>query len=231
MSQPLVSVIVPAYNGERYLALALKSVFEQGYRRFEVIVVDDGSVDHTSDITKSFPEIRYIHQANQGVAVARNVGIDAAAGEFIAFLDQDDLWTPNKLDQQVDYLLKHPELGYVLAHQRLFLEPGTDPPPWLRKHLLLKDHPAYVPSALTVRKTVFQKVGYFNPAYKMGSDSDWFFRAKKCGVAAAVLPETLLLRRIHGGNQSQSQSALSEMLKIVKSSVDHHRGQCSGDIG
>ena len=93
---PLVSVIIPVHNGGRHLRAALESVFAQTYRPFEVIVVDDGSVDDGGVIAQSFPDVRYIHQGNQGVAAARNNGIEAAHGEFFAFLDQDDLWTAEK---------------------------------------------------------------------------------------------------------------------------------------
>ena len=232
MNRPLVTVIVPVYNGERYVGSALKSIFEQDYRPLEIIVVDDGSVDGSADIAKSFPEIRYIHQFNQGVAVARNIGLDAARGQFIAFLDQDDLWMPNKLNRQIDYLLKYPQIDCVLTKGRLFLEPGIDAPSWLKKDLLLEDHAAYVPSALVVRKTAFEKVGRFDPAYSMGSDSDWFFRAKNCGISVVVLPETLVHQRIHRDNHSyQAQLACSEMLKIVKTSIDHRRGGRSDGSG
>jgi glycosyltransferase involved in cell wall biosynthesis len=104
----LVSVIVPVYNGERYLSAALESIFAQDYHPFEVIVVDDGSGDSSAAIAKSFKSVQYIYQTNQGIANAWNLGIDASKGELIAFLDCDDLWTPNKLRLQVDYLVNHP---------------------------------------------------------------------------------------------------------------------------
>ena len=226
MNRSLVTVIVPVYNGERYLAFALKSIFEQDYCPLEIIVVDDGSVDGSADIVKSFPEIRYLHQSNQGVAVARNVGLDAARGQFIAFLDQDDLWMPNKLSRQIDYLLKYPQVDGVLTKSRLFLEPGIEAPSWLKRGLLLEDQAGYFPSALVVRKTAFEQVGHFDPAYRTSSDSDWFFRAKNCGISIAVLPETLVHRRIHRANHSyQAQLASSEILKVVKSSIDRQRSR------
>jgi len=120
---PLVSVIIPVYNGGRYLRAALESVFAQTYRPFEVIVVDDGSADDSGVIAQSFPEVRYIYQTNQGVAAARNNGLEAARGEYFAFLDQDDLWAPEKLKLQVEYLLSHPEVGYTLTQQQFFLDP------------------------------------------------------------------------------------------------------------
>ena len=107
MGKPLVSVIIPVYNGERYLEAALKSVIEQDYCPIEIIVVDDGSTDKSAEIAKYFKEIQYIFQSNKGPgpANARNTGIRAVKGEYIAFLDADDIWMPNKLSIQMNYLM------------------------------------------------------------------------------------------------------------------------------
>jgi glycosyltransferase involved in cell wall biosynthesis len=221
---PLVSVIIPVYNGTRYLRAALESVFAQTYRPFEVIVVDDGSVDDSGAIAQSFPDVRYIHQANQGVAAARNHGIDAARGEFFAFLDQDDLWTPEKLKFQMAHLLKDPDLGYTLTQLQFFLEPGETLPAWFRKELLSTVHTGWVLGTLVVRRTAFEKVGNFATGYFAANDSDWFFRAKAAGIPMAVVPELLLLKRIHGANESaKAKEILSELRKVVKSSLDRQR--------
>jgi glycosyltransferase involved in cell wall biosynthesis len=222
--QPLVSVIIPVYNGGRYLRAALESVFAQTYRPFEVIVVDDGSVDDSGVIAQSFPEVRYMHQANQGVAAARNNGIDAARGEFLAFLDQDDLWIPEKLKLQISYLLSHPDLGYTLTHQQFFLDPGATLPAWFRKELLSLVHTGWVLGTLVVRRTAFEQVGNFATGYAAANDSDWFFRAKAAEIPMAVVPELLLLKRIHGANESgRAKEVLSELLRVVKSSLDRQR--------
>jgi glycosyltransferase involved in cell wall biosynthesis len=219
--KPLVSVVVPVYNGERYLALALQSIFEQDYYPLEVVVVDDGSVDDSADIVRAFKEVRYICQANQGVSVARNTGIAASLGEFIAFLDQDDVWTPNKLSVQIGYHLKHPEVGYTIARQQFFLEPGTSLPPWLKEDFLLKDQIGFLPGTLVVCKVVFEQIGDFDAAYRIASDSDWFARAKDSGIPMAILPEILLHRRIHSQNLSaQTGQIHSELLRAVKASID-----------
>src|SRR3989441_12309052 len=111
---PYVSVVIPVYNGERYLADAIQSVRDQTYQNFEVIVVDDGSTDGSAEVAQSFGEaIRYVHQANGGVCKARNTGMAVARGGYLAFLDQDDLWLPDKLATQVAYLDSHPEVGAV----------------------------------------------------------------------------------------------------------------------
>jgi glycosyltransferase involved in cell wall biosynthesis len=221
---PLVSVIIPVYNGGRYLRAALESVFAQTYRPFEVIVVDDGSVDDSGVIAQSFPDVHYIHQANQGVAAARNHGIEAARGEFLAFLDQDDLWTPEKLKLQMDHLLSHPDLDYTLTQQRYFLDPGATLPAWFRKELFSTVHTGWVLGTLVVRRTAFEKVGNFATGYSAANDSDWFFRAKAAGIPMAVVPELLLLKRLHDANDSgRAKEILSELLKVVRSSLDRQR--------
>lgn len=224
--QPLVSVIIPVYNGERFLRAALESVFAQMHRPIEVIVVDDGSKDESGAIAQSFPEVRYIRQENQGVAAARNNGIEVARGEFFAFLDQDDLWTPEKLKFQVGHLLNNPDLGYTLSQQQFFLEPGTTLPPWFRKELLSTVHTGWVLGTLVVRRTVFEQVGGFATGYSAANDSDWFFRAKAAGIPMAVVPELLLLKRVHEANDSgRAKEILSELLKVVKTSLDRQRSQ------
>lgn len=222
--QPLVSVIIPVYNGARFLRAALESVFAQTYRPIEVIVVDDGSADDSGVIAQSFPEVRYVRQQNAGVAAARNNAIQIARGEFLAFLDQDDLWTPEKLKVQVDHLLNNPELGYTLTQLQFFLEPGTTLPPWFRKELLTTVHPGWVLGTLVVRRTVFDQVGDFATAYSAANDSDWFFRAKAAEIPMVVVPELLLRKRIHEANDSgRAKEILSELLKVVKTSLDRQR--------
>ena len=223
---PLVSVIIPVYNGGRHLRAAVESVFAQTYRPIEVIIVDDGSTDDSGAIAESFPEVRYIHQANQGVAVARNNGIEAARGDFFAFLDQDDLWTPEKLKLQIDYLLTNPDLGYTLTQQQFFLDPGATLPSWFRKELFSTVHTGLVLGTLVVRRTAFEKIGSFATAYSAASDGDWFFRAKASEIPMGVVPELLLLKRLHSDNDSaRAKEILSELLKVVKSSLDRQRSQ------
>jgi glycosyltransferase involved in cell wall biosynthesis len=219
-------VIIPVYNGARFLRAAVESVFAQTYRPFEVIVVDDGSADDSGDIAQSFPDVRYMRQENQGVAAARNNGIEAARGEFFAFLDQDDLWTPEKLRLQIEHLLNHPEVGYTLSQQQFFLEPGTTLPAWFRKELLTSVHTGWVLGTLVVRRKAFEQIGNFETGYSAANDSDWFFRARAAEIPMAVVPELLLLKRIHESNDSgRAKEILSELLKVVKSSLDRHRSQ------
>jgi glycosyltransferase involved in cell wall biosynthesis len=128
IKQELVSVIVPVYNGAQYLEAAITSIFAQDYRSIEVIVVDDGSIDDSAQVAKSFKDIRYMFQQNSGPAAARNSGINSANGDFIAFLDSDDLWMPDKLSLQTNYLHNHPDIGLVFAHRRILIEHGVKKP-------------------------------------------------------------------------------------------------------
>ena len=224
VENPLVSVIIPVYNGARYLGAALESVFAQTYREFEVIVVDDGSTDESGVIAQGFPDVRYLQQTNQGVAAARNHGLEAARGEFFAFLDQDDLWTPDKLKLQVEYLLSHPDVGYTLTQQKYFLDPGGTLPAWFRKELFDSVHTGWVLGTLVVRRTIFEQIGNFATGYSAANDSDWFFRAKAAAIPMAVMPELLLLKRIHDANDSaRAKEILSELLKVVKTSLNRQR--------
>lgn len=224
MESSLVSVIIPVYNGERYIASTLRSVLAQDYRPIEILVIDDGSDDQSAEIARGFQEVRYFHQSNQGAAVARNVGLENALGELVAFLDADDTWMPDKLALQVRYLLDHPELGFVLARQRIFLEPGVERPSWLKEELLANDSVGYVPSTLLARKTVFAQIGGFDPRSVPAEDVEWFFRAKDAGVLMGVVPEVLLHKRVHGSNLGHG-TAISQprLLQALRSSVERQK--------
>ena len=109
---PLVSVVIPTFNGARFLAQTIESVLAQTYPRLEVLVVDDGSTDETPAIAASYaPRVSYLHQANAGTAAARNTGITQASGAFIALLDHDDLWEPRKLERQLPLFATDPQIG------------------------------------------------------------------------------------------------------------------------
>jgi glycosyltransferase involved in cell wall biosynthesis len=116
MSDPLVSIIMPVYNGEQYLSKAIESVLLQTYQNFELIIVNDGSTDNSKAVIESYLKdlrIRYFEQCNAGVAAARNAGIAISQGELIALLDQDDIWLPHKLLLQIQFMTNNPEIGLV----------------------------------------------------------------------------------------------------------------------
>lgn len=225
MSGPVVSVIVPVYNGERFLAAALESIRGQEYRPLEIIVADDGSEDDTAAIAQASPGARYLHHPHQGLAATRNAGVAASRGKFIAFLDCDDLWPPHKLHVQVEYLVSHPEVDYVVARLQNFLEPGCVRPSWLKPDLLEQDQVAFSTGTLLARRTVFDRIGRFDTRFTVGDDTDWFSRARAAGLAAAVLPDILLLRRIHDRNHTGQtlNFVQATALRILKASLDRRR--------
>ncbi len=224
MDKPLVSVVIPVYNGQRFLAQAIESVLGQSYAPCEIIVVDDGSSDGSAAIAQSFAAVHCVRQENQGQAAALNAGVKASQGTLLAFLDADDMWTPNNLDIQVDYLLRHPGLGYVIGRTLNFVEPGTQAPAHLTKDLLPGLSSLLSPGAIVVRKAIFEQVGYFSPDYEHAKDMDWFVRAKEAGVIMKTLSETVLHRRIHGLNQSfRTTPRTTDYIRVLKASLDRKR--------
>lgn len=215
----LISVIIPVYNGEKFIASALDSVIKQDYPDIEIIVVNDGSTDDSEAIIKSYT-VTYIKQENMGVAAARNNGIDIAKGDFFAFIDQDDIWSPNKLRLQIDLLKAHQELGYVLSKQILHLEKGFKKPNWLKEEQLDQPIIGYLPSTLMVRKELFNKIGLFDNTFKLGSDSEWFFRANEKNIKMKIMSDVLVHRLIHDSNHSHLVgNSHIELLKMVRQSI------------
>lgn len=221
---PLVSVVIAVRNGERYLAAAIASVLAQEYRPLEIIVVDGRSDDRTAAIARSFASVRYVLQSSAGVANAYNLGIAMAAGELVAFLSHDDLWTPDKLRRQVAYLLEHPSVQCVTARVRFFLEPGCALPPGFRAELLEGDSVGHIMETLVVRRSLFGVVGTFDPALSTAEDVDWFARVKDAAIATAVVPEVLLQKRVHDANLSLNAPENDRnLLSVLKQSIARKR--------
>ena len=198
----LVSVVIPVFNGERFLAAAIQSALDQTYRPLEVIVVDDGSTDGSASIARSFPAVRVIEQAHAGPATARNRGVAIACGGFLAFLDADDLMPADKLARQVGYLDEHPDAGCVLGRQEFLLEEGVEWPLWAGNER--REAPLM---SMVVRASLFDQVGGFDPTYVHGEDADCLLRLRqRAGVA--TLDSIVVHRRIHSGNLSNDVRAL-----------------------
>jgi len=218
-----VSVVVPLFNGERFLGAALQSVVDQTRPPEEIVVVDDGSTDTGPTVARSFPGVRVIRQSNAGTAAARNAGIAAARCELVAFLDQDDLWTSRKLELQVARMTASPELGYSLAAQCIFLQPGCPAPAWLRSEFLDRALPGLVPGTLVARTWAFGRVGLFDSRHGLADDLDWFLRAREAGIPAVTLDDVLLLRRVHEDNASAAPAALGNLVEAVRESLRRRR--------
>jgi glycosyltransferase involved in cell wall biosynthesis len=220
-----VTVIVAAYNGERFLKEALESVFAQDFTSFEVVFVDDGSEDGTAEIARSFP-VRYVHQANQGLPAARNTGLAHARGELIAFLDDDDVLPPTKLSVQARYLDEHPETGCVLGRQEWIFD-GVEPPRLARDPIFGEVGGIQLVTAM-VRRRVLEDLGGFDATYRYAEDRDLFIRMREHGVEIAVRPDVVLHKRLHGTNMTMDPPATHPMLRSLREKLERERGADGG---
>jgi glycosyltransferase involved in cell wall biosynthesis len=224
---PLVTCIIPAFNGARYLPYAIESILAQKYRPIEILVVDDGSTDETAAIATGFgAPVLYFFQPNAGPAASRNRGLMEAKGEFVAFLDQDDVWHPEKLTRQLSRFEVRPELDLCVAHLELFWAPELSPNEvWFRGHRLSKPVPGYITGTLMARSATFEKVGGFNTSLRYGDAADWFLRAAEKQAVHELLPDVLLQHRIHQTNLATTKASESrnEFLYILKNSLDRRR--------
>ena len=222
-SQPLVSVVVPVRNGERFLREALDSVLAQDYEPLELIVVDDGSTDRSGDIARACGA-RVIRQESRGLAMARNAGVAVARGTFIAFIDADDVWLPGKLVRQVDYLLERSEVGFLYTSWTILLEDGARVPPQFAKNWC-RPRAGYLPSSMIVRRQVLDRVGPFDRTYAIGEDVDWLARANDAGVRHDVLPDVLVCYRMHGTNMVHDTSGVKDaVFRALRESAVRKRG-------
>ena len=221
---PLVSIIVAVRNGERFLADALRSVLGQDYPAYELLVVDGHSTDRTAEVARAFPTAQFLPQPGHGLAAALNHGVDGARGDWIALLEHDDMWTPEKLRVQIAFMQARPELQFTMTHARFFLEPGCSWPSGYNPDWLARPQYGAILSSFVARKSAFAQVGRFDEGLKFSGDMDWFARAKDLRIPMAYLEETLLLKRVHDSNAtSQTQLNNFELLQVIKRKLDRTR--------
>jgi hypothetical protein len=223
---PLISVVMPIHNGAHFVHEALGNVLEQDYPRLELIVVNDGSSDDTK---KVIDELRldlcyYEFETNQGPAEARNRGIREAAGDFIAFLDVDDLWPEGNLRRLVAILRAHPQLQWVRGRaQVLDLERASGA---YRARGSPKDSfPHYIGSAL-YRSSAFRSVGPFDPSLRFGEDSDWFLRSSELQLPALEIEDVTLYVRRHGQNMTWGRTQVElNGVRVLKHAIERKRAR------
>jgi glycosyltransferase involved in cell wall biosynthesis len=190
-------------------------------------VADDGSTDGTAEVAAAYkPHVSYLWQPNRGPAAARNLGVKASSGQFIAFLDSDDLWHPDKLARQMSRFERRPELELCVSHIQNFLTPEL-----CEGVLNLEDRlqgqavPGYMSHTILARKTLFERVGGFASDLRHSDDTEWFLRARENGVIMEMLPDVLTYRRLHLSNLSRQEASASqeEYLQLIKASLDRRR--------
>ncbi len=228
---PLVSVIIPVLNAARFLGDALASVHTQTYAPLEIIVVDGPSTDETSRIARSFPRVHYMQQSGVGMWNAVNEGLDSAHGEFVAMISSDDLWVPEKIQLQVEYLVAYPEIQYVFGFTRFELMQGETPPRAFRAELLQGEHLAILLESMLARKTLMQRIGKFEETMRVASDVDWFARLGNLNEPRGVISRVLLHKRIHGNNLSSEPSSGAsfkrDVLSAMRAQILRRRGMAA----
>jgi len=226
-SLPLITCIIPVFNGERFLQEALDNAFKQSYPFLEVIVVDDGSTDRTQAIARAYGDkVHYLWQTNSGPWMARNCGIKAAKGEFVAFLDADDLWHEEKLSRQMARFQERPELDVsVCMIQNFWVSELIEEERKFQNDRLSKPIPGYVCPGLLSRRSQFENVGLFNKDLRHAAATDWFLRANRKGTVVELLPEVLVYRRLHQLNRSRIHASNSqdEYLNILQAHIKERR--------
>jgi len=232
-SNPKVSIIIPVYNGEKYITYAIESALAQTYRNFEIIVVDDGSTDGSYEKIKPFlPFVKYIFQENQGVAAARNTAIKHSSGELIAFLDQDDLWLPEKLELQVDYLLHNPDVGLVHSNMSYINEEGkptkrdsvfpfpTNLSGSCFPELFIRNQIAIL--TVLLRRDCLDKMGFFNEQFSSLDDYELWLRVSRYFLIGYI-DLFLASYRLHGSNTHRNWLAITlTRLKVIESLLGKH---------
>lgn len=233
---PLVSVIIPAYNAGEFIDATLQSVFAQTHQDFDVIVVDDGSTDTTRARVRAYGDrVRYIHQMNAGVGAARNRGLDAATGDYVAFLDADDLWRPEKLEIQLKVAARSPSSGLIACDGRRFLS-GGDPMPghllsrWVVERLAgcdggslvgrfyreaLQSNPITSPSQMLIPRPVTREIGPMITGRNTAEDWDYTLRIA-LRYPITMHADSLVLYRVH----DQSRSGRPDRRRFVWAAWD-----------
>ena len=204
-----VSVVIPNYNGSRFLAEALDSVLTQTYTNFEIIVIDDGSTDGSVEILERYAQhdarVRIVRNStNKGISFSRNHGIMASNGcEYVAFLDSDDVMAPERIQKQVEYLATYPDVAAVGSWIAHINEEGQPQgvkryrARWCGKDPRVLSAPLLAQSAVMIRRDIFETIGTYNEHIFYGEDYDLWLRMLSAGLCVGNIPEALTTYRIH----------------------------------
>ncbi len=217
----LVSCVIPVFNGERYLGAAIASAIAQTDRVFEIIVVDDGSTDTTRRVAESFGSpVSYVFQENAGPSSARNLGIACTSGEFVAFLDADDLWRPEKTATQIRRFETCRNLAISSGHMCNFASPDAGETP-----VDTSTPEPNLGSSFVARRSLFEEIGLLDVSLKHRDLHEFVLRATDAGYVAEALSDVLVDRRIHDSNMSRSRNAEGELelLAIARARIARRR--------
>ncbi len=234
-----ISVLIVNYNYGRFLRECIESVLAQTCsEELEIVLVDDGSTDGTAELLHDYPMVRPVFQHHSGVASARNRAFREAAGDYIAFLDADDLWRKEKLSLQMKYLREHPDCEIVFTGYDNFLESGISPEEkWVRKNILFSArNKTCLPTALFTRNLMI-RCGDFDESFTCGEDTEWTSRLGYLGVQSGYLEEKLLMRRLHGQNLTKnietepSRESMARAFQVIRRNLQIQKERLSSEEG
>jgi glycosyltransferase involved in cell wall biosynthesis len=224
---PTISVVIPLYNGARYIAAAVESVLAQTLPATQILVVDDGSTDASVAVVAAYaPRVTLLQTPHGGANRARNLGVAAATGHFLAFLDADDLWTPEKLACQVDFWRANPTVEILFGWAQQFVSPELSAQDRTQLKVAEAPMPAQVAGTMLTTQAVWQKVGPFQPELAMGDVLDWVARAQEARLHIVTLDKVFLRRRIHLDNMTRRlQADRRAYARVLKAALDRRRAQ------
>ncbi len=221
VTNAVVDVIIPVYNGAVFLGEAIQSVADQSYTSTEIFVVDDDSTDDSAAVAAAFPAVHLLQQPHRGIGAALNLGLGQGAGEFVAFLDADDRWLPAKLEKQVAVLRADPTLDMAFGHVRQFIHGAATEEP------TENIQPGLSRCSLLTRRSSLDRVGLFTEDPGLHVFVDWYTRAQEAGMRAVMLPDLLFERRIHATNLGRRtpDAQRQSYLRALRLSIARRAGE------
>jgi glycosyltransferase involved in cell wall biosynthesis len=227
LAEPAVTAAIPVRDGEAYLAEAIESVLAQSRPPSQVIVVDNGSTDRSAEIARGYgAAVELVEERRLGIGPARNAALRAARGDFVAFLDADDVWEPEKTALQLAAIEADPGLQLVFGHVRQFLSPDLAPGEGTAIRIPVEPQPGLYIGAMLAARAAIDAIGPWPEDVKVSDGLTFMLRVRELGLAHTMLPETVTLRRVHGGNHSiRNSGERGEFARLLKQSLDRRRGE------
>jgi glycosyltransferase involved in cell wall biosynthesis len=226
LAEPLITAAIPVRDGEAYLAETIESVLAQSQPCDQLIVVDNGSSDRSAEIAAGFgPRVEIVNEPRPGIGPARNAALHAARGDYLAFLDADDLWEPEKTALQLAAFEAEPGLQLVFGHVLQFFSPDLPDEAAERLRVPVDPQPGQHIGAMLARREAIEAIGQWEEDVRISDGLTFFLRARELGLAQTMLAETVMRRRVHGGNNSLSnRDQRREFAFYLKRSLDRRRG-------
>jgi glycosyltransferase involved in cell wall biosynthesis len=227
---PQISVLIPAYRAEKYIAEAIESALNQTLKPFEVIVVEDGSPDKLYEVAKEYePNVLLFKKVNEGISKTRNFALQKSSGNLIAFLDADDYWPENHLESLFKKMEESKHTDMVFGSTREFVSPELNQEQIgkSRKELFSR---VPVPGSILIKKEVFEKVGVYDESLQAAEFIDWFDRTKNKGILSESIDEIVLFRRLHLENNGVvNKNSQQDYLKVLRASLARKKSKKTQD--